>query len=163
MVRPTTPGLEIRPGRLDDPVAVALVEAQQLDLTDRYGGPDPVVTSPVEFAPPYGIFLLAWLDGEPVGCAGVKDLDNGVGELKRMYVTPSARGRGVARALLAGCERAARDAGAQRLRLVTGEPQPEAVGLYTSAGWLPGEPYGPVLEFGWKDALVFERTLIEPR
>ncbi len=42
---------------------------------------------------------------------------------------------------------------------LTGKPQPEAVPLYLSAGWTPAEPYGPAIEFGWTDALAFERHL----
>ena len=151
--------VELRPTRLDDPVAARLVDELQADLTVRYGAPDPVGTGPDEFWPPRGVFLVAWLAGRPVGCAGLKEMDTAVAELKRMYVAPSARGHGVARALLAGLEEHARLAGVPRLRLITGEAQPEAVALYASAGWGRGAPYGPAIEYGWKDAIVFERVL----
>ena len=161
----TSPGapargrVELRPTRLDDPVAARLVDELQADLTVRYGAPDPVGTGPEEFWPPRGVFLVAWLDGQPVGCAGLKEVDTGIAELKRMYVAPSARGHGVARALLAGLEDHARRAGVSRLRLITGEAQPEAVALYASAGWERGAPYGPAIEYGWEEAIVFERVL----
>lgn len=148
--------------RLDDPVASRLIDDLQADLTVRYGGPDPVPTSPEEFWPPRGAFLVAWIDGEPVGCAGVKELDRGVVELKRMYVAPRARGRGVARALLAELEIIAAAAGASSIRLLTGEAQPEAVRLYESAGWTRTELYGPALEYGWTDAYAYERRLLAP-
>lgn len=151
--------LELRPTRLDDPVAVALVDELQADLTVRYGGPDPVETGVEEFWPPRGVFLVAWLDSRPVGCAGLKEVDTGVAELKRLYVAPSARGHGVARALLAAVEEHARAAGAARIRLITGEAQPEAVSLYASTGWERGALYGPALEFGWHEAIAFERAL----
>jgi GNAT superfamily N-acetyltransferase len=156
-VRPT---LELRPTRLDDPVAAALIDELQADLAVRYGEPDPVATRVEEFWPPRGIFLLAWLDGRPAGCAGLKEVDTAVAELKRMYVAASARGHGVARALLAALEEHARAAGARRIRLITGEAQPEAVALYTSAGWERGALYGPAIEFGWDEAIAFERALV---
>lgn len=154
--------LEIRETRLDEPVAAALVDALQADLAVRYGEPDPVEVHPEEFWPPRGVFLVARLDGRAVGCAGLKELDTGTGELKRMYVDPAVRGRGVARALLARLEEAARAAGAARLRLITGEAQPEAVALYASAGWERGALYGPAITYGWTEAVVFERDLAVP-
>lgn len=147
--------------RLDSPVAQGLITELLADLTERYGGPDPVRTDPDDFWPPRGMFVVAELEGTPVGCAGLRDLDTEVGELKRMYVRPAARGRGVARAVLGELERRALDAGVRRLRLLTGEAQPEAVQLYRSAGWTPGEMYGPAIEHGWTQALAFERHLGE--
>jgi ribosomal protein S18 acetylase RimI-like enzyme len=60
-----------------------------------------------------------------------------------MYVTPEARGRGVARAVLAALEEAARTRGYAALRLETGLSQPEAIALYTSSGYAPTAPFGP--------------------
>ncbi|MDP9407360.1 MAG: GNAT family N-acetyltransferase [Actinomycetota bacterium] len=151
--------VEIRSTRLDDPVAARLIDDLQADLTVRYGEPDPVQTHVQDFWPPRGIFLVAWLDGRPVGCVGLKEVDTGVAELKRLYVAPSARGAGVARALLAAVEEHARGAGARAIRLITGEAQPEAVALYASAGWRRGELFGAAIEFGWTQAIVFERDL----
>jgi GNAT superfamily N-acetyltransferase len=151
--------LVIRRVRLDEPVAAALVDELQADLAVRYGGPDPVGTPAELFWPPRGVFLVAELDGVPVGCGGLKELDTGVGELKRMYVRPAARGRGISRALLRALEDEARAFGTPRLRLITGTAQPEAMALYASAGWTPGEAYGPAIEHGWVEARVFERDL----
>lgn len=158
MTPPPVP-LTIRRMRLDEPVAAALVADLQADLAVRYGGPDPVGTPADDFWPPRGVFLVAELDGVPVGCGGLKELDTGVGELKRMYVVPAARGRGVSRALLRALEDEARAAGATRLRLITGTAQPEAMALYASSGWTPGQPYGPAIEHGWVEARVFEFDL----
>lgn len=156
------PTLELRPTRLDEPGAAALIDELQADLAVRYGEPDPVPTPVDEFWPPRGVFLVAWLGGRPVGCAGLKEVDTGLAELKRMYVAPSARGSGIARALLATLEDHARTAGASRIRLITGEAQPEAVALYASAGWERGALYGPAIEFGWHEAIAFERALADP-
>jgi putative acetyltransferase len=91
---------------------------------------------------PHMRFFLAWLGGSTVGCGGVALFD-GYAEVKRMYTRPSARRRGVAKALLAKIEDEARVAGAPVLRLETGIHQPEAIGLYERAGFRPCGPFGP--------------------
>jgi ribosomal protein S18 acetylase RimI-like enzyme len=75
-------------------------------------------------------------DNEPICCGGVKRLDEQHCELKRMYVVPGARGRGVARRLLGALEHAAGELGYPIARLVTGPRQPAAQHLYESAGYL---------------------------
>ncbi len=98
---------------------------------------------------PRGAFVVARLDGAPVGCGAVRRWHGplGVGEIKRMYTDPSARRLGVSRTVLARLEAIAVELGYHRLQLETGTPQPEAIELYTSAGWQPTQPYGP-----YKDA-----------
>ncbi|TDW70538.1 GNAT family N-acetyltransferase [Kribbella pratensis] len=86
-------------------------------------------------------------DGRAVGCGAVQVFEPGSAhpgdaEVKRMYVTPTARGKGYARALLAGLERAARAKGHPVLRLTTGERQPEAIALYESSGFVQTAPWG---------------------
>ena len=78
---------------------------------------------------------MGFLDGEPVCVGAIKRLDEGVAEIKRMYVAPAGRSRGVARALLAALEDAARDLGYVVVRLDTGAHQPHAKALYASAGY----------------------------
>ena len=73
--------------------------------------------------------------GEPVAVGAVKRLDDGLCEIKRMYVAPEARGRGVARALLVALEDAARSLGYARARLDTGPSQPQAKALYLATGY----------------------------
>jgi GNAT superfamily N-acetyltransferase len=85
--------------------------------------------------------------GRAVGCGAVQAFEAdsehpGDGELKRMYVLPAARGRGFARALLAGLEDLARAAGHPVLRLTTGERQPEAIALYESSNYVRRAPWG---------------------
>lgn len=83
----------------------------------------------------------AWLvlyDGDvAVACGGLRPLEPGVAEIKRMFVTASARGRGHARALLAELERLAADAGCERVRLYTTEVLREARALYSTCGYRP--------------------------
>jgi len=74
-------------------------------------------------------------DSRVVGTAALVIGMDATAELKRMFVSPSARGLGVARALLAEVEQHARDLGVQRLRLETGEPQAAAIALYLSHGF----------------------------
>ena len=76
-----------------------------------------------------------------VGCGGWRAHGTDA-EIKRMYVTPAARGRGLARRLLAELERTARAAGHRRVILETGSKQPEAVGLYRSSGYTEIPAYG---------------------
>ncbi|MDO8212791.1 GNAT family N-acetyltransferase [Conexibacter sp. CPCC 206217] len=90
---------------------------------------------PYELEPPSGAFLLAEDRGVAVGCGGVRTLAPGLGEVKRMYVVPGARRRGIARRILGELEQAARELGHTRVRLDTNAVQPEAVALYHACGY----------------------------
>ena len=82
-----------------------------------------------------GVFLLARVDGRPVGCGALRRIDATTGEIKRMYVAPAARGTGLGRRLLDELERHACGLGLRRLVLETGPRQPEAIGLYQRGGF----------------------------
>lgn len=136
--------MRIVPARLDEPDAVKLTDEVQQEYAWRYGEGDGDITplEPAMFEPPLGLFLLAYDDGIPVATGAWRsqeDTDEGYavgdGELKRMYVIPSARGQGLARRILAMLEDDARAAGRVRMVLETGTAQPEALGLYTSSGY----------------------------
>lgn len=90
---------------------------------------------PAELGPPDGTYLVGYRDGAAVCGGGLKRLPDGTCEIKRMYVVPQARRSGVARALLAALEDAARGLGYRIARLDTGERQPHAVALYEAAGY----------------------------
>lgn len=125
----------LEPVRYDTPAAAGLIEALQQEYEVRYGGRDRTPVDPEEFAPPDGVFLVGALDGLPVAAGGFRR--NGPdAEIKRMYVAPAARGRGLSRRLLAGLEEHAAAAGYARMILETGDRQPEAIALYESAGYL---------------------------
>jgi GNAT superfamily N-acetyltransferase len=85
---------------------------------------------------------VAALDGADVACGGVRQLAPGIGEVKRMYVVPSARGRGLSRLLLRALVEHAVAVGLGELWLETGTAQPEAMALYESEGFEPIAPYG---------------------
>jgi GNAT superfamily N-acetyltransferase len=134
----------VRDDRLDSRVAEPLVRALYAELLDRYGVPDadPDGLTADDLAPPAGAFVVAWLGEQAVACGGLRRHDANVGELKRMYVAPSARGQGVSRVLLTELEARAGALGYGRLILETGVRQPEAMRLYETAGYESIEPYG---------------------
>ena len=88
------------------------------------------------FTPAHGgTFLIAELDDAPVGCAGLKRLDDDTAELRRVFVREGARGRGVGRALVAATLQAARDLGYTRIRLDTGSYLHAAQALFRASGF----------------------------
>jgi GNAT superfamily N-acetyltransferase len=125
----------------DHPDAVKLIAEVQQEYVVRYGDEDATPLDPAEFAPPRGLFLVAYVDGTPAACGGWRAHETDV-ELKRMYVSPAFRGRGLARAILAELERTAGEAGYHRVILETGQRQPEALALYRSAGYEPVPSFG---------------------
>ena len=94
-----------------------------------------------ELRPPAGLFLVARLHGEPVGCGALKFHNRRPAELKRMWVSPSTRGLGLGRRLLGELERLAREHGVRMLRLETNASLLEAIALYRSAGYAEVAPF----------------------
>jgi GNAT superfamily N-acetyltransferase len=127
--------IELRVEPYDGPDAHELIAAVQQEYVARYGGPDDSPVDPGEFAPPYGCFVVAYDGAESVATGGLRKSDDGAMEIKRMYVKPQWRGRGLSRVVLADLEQRARDLGATRIVLETGEKQPEAIRLYETSGY----------------------------
>src|SRR5215471_9565079 len=98
--------VQVRRSSLASPDAARLIAALNAELTATF--PEPGAThfslSDAHVAPGDGAFLIAYLDDLAVGCGAVRRLDEAVAELKRMYVDPSVRGRGVGRCLLEALE-----------------------------------------------------------
>lgn len=132
----------LRPAGYDDPQVQQLVEAVQQEYVVRYGGRDAMEVDPGEVLPPRGLLLVAEVDGAPVGCGAWRVHGPGTVEVKRMYVAPAARRRGVADRVLAALEASARAAGHRAVVLNTGDRQPEALALYARAGYTPVAGYG---------------------
>jgi GNAT superfamily N-acetyltransferase len=132
----------LRPVPYDDPLAQALVEAVQQEYVARYGGRDEAVVDPAEFRPPAGLFLVAEVDGTPAGCGAWRVYPPGGVEIKRVYVAPGFRRRGLAQAIMAELEATAARAGHRSVVLNTGQKQPEAVSLYGELGYAPVPGYG---------------------
>lgn len=119
-----------------DPAAAAMLQAMVDYLKRIYGSiRDAAPASAEEMSPPDGGYVLLAEDGRDVAGGGFKRLDTDTCEIKRMFVVPEARSRGLARRLLEELEAAARDAGYRRARLDTGAEQPHAQALYRSAGY----------------------------
>jgi GNAT superfamily N-acetyltransferase len=134
--------IDIREARFDDPAVRKLVAEALGDLSVRYGGSgDDTPVAVEDFLPPRGRFFVAADGDELVGCAGWRAHGEDA-ELKRMYTAPAARGRGVARRMLATIEQSAREDGRARVILETGDKQPEAIALYESSGYHRIEDFG---------------------
>lgn len=88
-----------------------------------------------DMIPPRGAFLIVMSDGLPIGCVGLKGTDKGYGEVKRLWVAPSARGFGLAKQIMAETESKARELGMTLLRLDTNRALPEAIKMYRTSGW----------------------------
>jgi GNAT superfamily N-acetyltransferase len=133
--------MRFEPVPADVPPASDLLAAMVAEMALLYGPVDlpgmPSAT-PADFAPPRGTFLVGFdAGGAPVCAGGVKGLDAQAAEIKRMYVVPTARRRGLARVLLAALEDAARDLGYRVARLDTGPLQGSARRIYESTGYRP--------------------------
>jgi len=128
---------------------VKLTAQVQQEYIERYGDGDATPVDPAHFVPPQGLFLVGYLDGDPVVTGAWRAQDaspegfrDGDAELKRMFVVPQVRGRGLARRVLAELEANAAGAGRTRMVLETGTLQPEAIALYTSCGYTPVPKFG---------------------
>ncbi|MFF2505167.1 GNAT family N-acetyltransferase [Streptomyces sp. NPDC058067] len=133
------------------PDAVRLNDRVQLEYAERYGDEgDATPLDPTMFDAPRGLYLIAYDDaGTPLATGGWRAQErndegyaDGDAELKRMYVTPEARGLGLARRILTALEEDARAIGRTRMVLETGTKQPEAISLYTSSGYAPCGKFG---------------------
>ncbi|MEP6506643.1 MAG: GNAT family N-acetyltransferase [Gemmatimonadales bacterium] len=111
---------------------------------------------PQPYVPPRGGLWVAFVDGVGCGCAALREIDNEVGEVKRMYVDPEMRGKGVARTLALHVIAKARAIGYETLRLGTLRSMRPAQSLYQSLGFRSIPPYRPI-EFG--DTVFYELDL----
>jgi GNAT superfamily N-acetyltransferase len=131
------------------PDAQLLIEEVQAEYVVRYGGPDHTPYEPHEFDAPLGAFFVVYDRDRPVASGAWRHRDDveafgtrATAEVKRMFVTASHRGRGLARLVLDHLERTARDEGAEAMVLETGTAQPEAMALYESSGYTPIPGFG---------------------
>jgi putative acetyltransferase len=129
------PGMVIRFDHPDSEDGRRLIQRLDEDLLQRYPATAIHGLHPQDIADPHLTFLVASVDGHALGCGALRPLEPGVGEVKRMFVLPEFRGRGIARQILMALESTARERGYSTLRLDTGTRQPEAIGLYRSAGY----------------------------
>jgi GNAT superfamily N-acetyltransferase len=146
--------IEFRQGRVDSGDGGRLEAAMREEVGAMYAGldlnaADMPKAGPDELNPPNGAFLVGYADGVAVCCGGIKRLDDQACEIKRMYVAPEGRGRGLGRVLLGALESHARALGYELARLDTGNKQPDAQHLYESAGYEPIANYNanPIATF----------------
>ncbi len=128
----------------EQPPASELLAEMAVELNDLYGTPsrlDRPALAPSELRAPNGTYLVGWEGQVAVAGGGVRRTDDDVGEIKRMFVRPAARSRGIAAELLTALEGAARSLGYRRVRLDTGPKQDHAERLYRRAGFAPIAPY----------------------
>ena len=127
------------------PDARRAVQAYIAELADRFeGGWDPALSisaADEELTPPAGLFLIATLYSDVVGCGALKFHDDAPTEVKRMWVSPAVRGLGLGRRLLAELEAHAAAHGVRTLRLETNRTLGEAVSLYRTAGYREVAPF----------------------
>jgi len=97
--------------------------------------------TPSQFVAPHGVFLVVSVDGDDVGCGGIRSLGDGRFEVKHLWLQPRTQGRGFGRALLAELERRAVELGATELVLDTNASLEAAGGLYRASGYVDVEPY----------------------
>lgn len=146
-------GLHVRSVPWDAPDAVSLRAAMTEEVVPRYADRLDTLPPPItmEVDPRELVYVgVAYLDGRPAGHIALRRLGAEF-EVKRTFVDPGFRGAGVGYALLDAVEQAAREAGARRVVLQTGDRQPEAVALYTKAG------YSRIPIFAPYEALTYSR------
>jgi len=131
--------IEIRHEAPDGPAARALWDEYMALVRERLGDEfqptEDIFASVADFDGPGSAWLVLYEDGVPVACGGLRELEPGVGEVKRMFVTATARRRGHGRRLLGELEALAAEAGQRRIRLFTTEVLVEGRELYASAGY----------------------------
>lgn len=140
MVHDRSAALQFRAVPADSADAAAMISAMVAEMRELYDGldldaPGMPKAGPAELGPPGGTYLVGYRDGRAVAGGGLKRLPDGTCEIKRMYVVPQARRSGVARALLAALEDAARALGYRVVRLDTGSRQPHAQAFYEASGY----------------------------
>jgi GNAT superfamily N-acetyltransferase len=149
----------IRSAEWDDPDATSLRDSQRAEITARYGTADSE-PGPAPTAADIVFFLVAYDDDEvtPIGCGGLRAIDERHGEIKRMFVVADRRGSGVAAFVLRSLERVAANMfGWDRLVLETGDQQPDAIRFYEREGYTRIPNFGHYRQS--TNSLCFERRL----
>jgi putative acetyltransferase len=130
----------------DQPEVHALLAASDAYMASLYPAESNHMVDMHTLSKPEVKFIVARISGRAVGCGAMVQSPEGWAEIKRMFVSPAARGRKVGRQLLEQLEMLASRSGVTALRLETGVKQPEALSLYRSAGFVEIDPfanYGP--------------------
>jgi putative acetyltransferase len=143
-----------------DPIAAQLIHALTEELVVMYAdmGYDGTGGFALEdLEAPRTVFVVAFAGDEAIGCGALRQYDDDIAEVKRMYTAPPWRGRGVAAVVLAALERHARAFGYHTVRLETGDRQQGAIRLYERSGYRHIPPFGVYVN--WDDSVCFEKRL----
>jgi len=135
----------VTPGDLSAPETARLVRQLWEELGTLYPEVNGAPFTPNDIVGARTAFVVAWWEGEAVGCGAFHPLsadESNVAEIRRMYVEPRLRRRGISRAVLAELERLAQECGYAAIRLETGVRQPNAIRLYETSGYRRIEPFG---------------------
>ena len=151
--------LVIAPGSPESPEVAALITSMYREEAVLYGETPEGAFPPLELLPGRSVFLVGRLGGEIIGCCAVIPYAEDVAEVKRMYVQPAWRNRGLAGEMLAELERRAVAMGYRSVRLETGARQPAAIRLYRQSGYRRIPCYG--LYAGDPLSACFEKALPE--
>lgn len=143
--------------RPDSPDAQALVIELDGFLTPLYPGESHHGYSVEKLIAQGVAFFVLRVDGTAAACGGVQFFEEGFGEIKRMYVRPAYRGRGLSKVMLAHLEDYTRSHGVDLLRLETGLYQIEAISLYEKMGYTRTGPFGPYTDDPL--SLLYEKRL----
>lgn len=129
--------------RVDHPDAAELLRAFYDEQVGRYGFAEPIDLDPAAYAPPHGVFVVAYQHDRPVGCGGCRwyDRSTGTAEIKKTFLVPEIRGRGLGRTLMKRLEAEAIGWGARRIILETGVRNTAALSLFTGGGYTPMARY----------------------
>ena len=140
----TSETITIARAQLTAEVSRCLIASLNAELSDLY--PEPGANhfqlDPAQMTDGRGTFLVVYRGGTPIGCGALRLLDVETAELKRMYVSPLERGKGLGRRLVAALEAEARALGVRRLVLETGVRQGAALALYRATGFQPIPLFG---------------------
>ena len=138
---PPEAGAKIAQEPAASPDAKRLMAALDADILRRYPGMPVHGIAMESFEQEGGYFAVAREQGEALACGAYRPTGDGIAEVKRMFVQPKARGRGIARAMLSHLESRIREKGFRTIVLETGPHHTEAIALYESAGYAPLPPY----------------------
>jgi putative acetyltransferase len=140
--------VSIRREDLSSEVAAKLISALNVELSRRYPeeGANHFRLDAQEVEEGQGAFFIAYANGQPLGCGGIRRIGADSAEIKRMYVEPYARGQGVGRRILLTLQEEARRLGITRILLETGDRQPEAIALYSQVGFVRFPAFGEYVD-----------------
>ena len=148
--------IDIRRTDSDDPDFKALVKLLDADLAERDGA-DHGFYSQFNKIDKIRHAVVCYEDGQPIGCGAIKAFDERAMEVKRMYVSPEGRNKGIATRVLTELETWASEMGYAKCVLETGKRQPEAIALYEKNAYRRTENYGQYV--GVENSVCFEKAL----